>query len=87
MERLLLPRGAGRRLSVAPSHHGSIEPLFDNFAGARLDDGFSAQNRRAMRLLVQIGLYAVDFILAEKTRVRMRMPELEARTALENVLD
>jgi len=46
---------------MTPAHDGGIEALFQNFPAARFEHGFAAKNRRAMRLVVEVGLEPVGF--------------------------
>jgi len=60
--------GAARRLAglgMTPAHHGGIEPFFENLAAAGFEHGLAAQNRRAMRLLVEIGLEPIGLFGGE----------------------
>ncbi len=46
-----LPR-LGLRMTAA--HHGRVQPLFEDLAGAGLDDGFAPHRGCAVSLLVEI---------------------------------
>src|ERR1700683_2164245 len=88
MERLRGLAGRCRRtFGVAPPHDGGIEPFLDDRAGAGLDDGLLAQDRLAMRLLIEICLHPVRFFGTEQTCVGMCVGELQTLGAGDNVLE
>jgi len=87
MKRLRGFYGARRGLGMAPAHHGGVEPLFYDFARAGFHDGFPAQDLRTMSLLIEVGLHAIDFVLCEQTRIRVRVREFQTGAALEDILD
>src|ERR1035437_6999830 len=87
MERRLCSTGGLAGLGMTPAHHGGIEALFENFSAARFKHGFAAPDRRAMRLLVGIGLEPVRLFGREKTGLGLRMPELQAGASGEQILD
>src|ERR1700693_750403 len=85
-----LRRLSGRRgsaLRMTPTHHGCVEPLLDNSAGAGLDDSFLAQQRRAMRDLVEIGLDLIGLVGAEQAGVAMRVGETQTIATRDDVLN
>src|SRR5277367_5917673 len=87
MERRVRATGRLAALGMTPAHHGGVEALFQNFSAARFEHGFAAQNRRAMRLFVEVGLQPVRLFGRQETGLGLRMPELQAGRSGEQVLD
>ena len=59
MERRIRAAGGRAALGMTPAHHGGVEPLLQDFSAARFEHGFAAKYRRAMRLVVEVGLQPV----------------------------
>ena len=86
MERRVAAQGLAA-LGMTPAHHGGVEALLENFSAARFEHGFATQNRRAMYLLVEVGLEAVGLFGREKTRLGLRVAEFQAGASGEQILD
>ena len=77
----------GRAFRVTPAHHGRIEPLLEDRAGAGLDHGLLAQQRIAMNDLIEIGLDLIGLVGTEQAGVAMRMGELQPIATGDDILN
>src|SRR5262249_38375305 len=86
LKRLSIVNRRRRGFGMPTAHHGGVESLFDDLAGAGLDYGFTAQHRRAMSLLVEVRLNPVGFVGGEQTGIGMRVAKFQPSAALQHLV-